>query len=97
MRGAWVLAAVIAGTAMAAGCSGAIQGQARETAARDHGCPEERVWVERDATVGMDYAYWLQVCGRRRYYRYQQTSTAGVGSGRFVDDTQRFAGTPAAR
>lgn len=68
-----------------------IQDQARRTAAADHRCPVERVEVDTDATVGGDYAYWLRVCGERRFYRYQQTSTAGVGSGRFLDDTQRMS------
>lgn len=68
-----------------------IRGTARETAARDHGCSLARVAIESDASVGMDYAYWIRVCdGRRRFYRYVQTSNAGIGSGRFVDDTNRL-------
>jgi len=74
-----------------AGClGGLIQRQAVETAAADHGCPVTGVSVVRDATIGPDHAYWLDVCGKRRFYRYQQTSTAGTGSGRFIDDTNRF-------
>lgn len=68
-----------------------IRGQARETAARDHGCSVSAVEIESDATQGFDYAYWLRICGgRRRYYRYQQTTTSGLGSGRFLDETNRF-------
>jgi hypothetical protein len=68
-----------------------IRSNVRETAARDHGCTPPQIQIESDATVGMDYAYWVRVCsGQRRYYRYQQTSTSGVGSGRFIDDTNRF-------
>jgi hypothetical protein len=69
-----------------------IRDQARETAARDHSCPTAQVRIDSDATVGSAYAYWLNVCGRRRFYSYQQTSTTGLGSGRFVDDTQRMGG-----
>lgn len=68
-----------------------IRGQARETAARDHGCDVSTIRIESDATQGFDYAYWIRVCdGRRRYYRYQQTTTSGMGSGRFLDETNRF-------
>lgn len=73
-----------------------IRDQARQTASADHGCPVDRVQISSDATVGNDYAYWLDVCGQRRFYRYQQTSTSGVGSGRFLDDTQRMGSGGAA-
>jgi len=80
------------------GCFGSmIQGQAMQTASVDHQCPAERVRVVSDATVGPDYAYWLDVCGQRRFYRYQQTATAGTGSGRFIDDTNRFQPNGGAR
>jgi hypothetical protein len=45
----------------------------------------ERVQVASDATIGMEYAYWLDVCGRRRLYRYQEAPSYG---GRFVDATR---------
>jgi hypothetical protein len=49
------------------------------------------VRVESDASVGDAYAYWLNVCGQRRFYSYQQTSSAGLGSGRFMDETNRMS------
>jgi hypothetical protein len=76
------------------GCAGAIQNQARKAAAADHGCPLENISLVSDASVGMEHAYWFSVCGQKRYYRYQETSTAGLGSGRFLDDTGRFASGP---
>lgn len=73
------------------GCAGAIQNQARKTASVDHGCPLDQVSVISDASAtATDYAYWLNVCGKRRFYMYQQTTSAGGGAGRFLDDTQRF-------
>lgn len=93
MRHRLVLAASVL---LAAGCFGdLIRDQARTTASRDHGCALDQVTVISDASVGGDSAYWLNVCGQRRYYRYEQTSSAGIGSGRFIDDTQRMAPTPA--
>lgn len=74
-----------------------IRDQARQTASADHSCPVDRVQVSSDASIGNDYAYWLDVCGQRRFYRYQQTSTSGLGSGRFLDDTQRTASSVGAQ
>lgn len=86
-----MLRIAVCAAVLVTGCFGSlIQGQAMDTAAAEHQCPRQSVQLASDATVGGDHAYWLDVCGKRRFYRYQQTSTAGVGSGRFVDDTNRF-------
>jgi len=78
----WVM--VLAVAMAMAGCAAQIQNQARETASKDHMCPLEQVGVISDATVGMDYAYWLRVCGKRRLYRYKEEGKYG---GRFIDAT----------
>lgn len=70
------------------GCGGLIRQQAIETASRDHGCPTTQIAITNDATIGYDHAYWMNVCGQFRYYRYVQTQQL---SGRFVDDTKRFS------
>jgi hypothetical protein len=81
-----VLNAIAVAILLLAGCGGLIQQQARETAAADHQCPLGQVDIVSDATIGMEYAYWLDVCGRRRLYRYQDSGST-YGGGRFLDAT----------
>jgi hypothetical protein len=89
MKGMLCLVLAIFGLALAS-CGELIRNQARETASRDHSCPMESVQIDEDATVARSTAYWINVCGRRRFYVYQEGSP-GTGSGRFVDDTQRVS------
>lgn len=92
-RVAWVAAMSALLSFFCAGClGGLIRDQARETAAADHNCPVERVEVASDATVGGSYAYWLNVCGRRRLYRSQEVTSAGGGRNRFMDVTDSVGG-----
>jgi hypothetical protein len=69
---------------MLGGCGAAIRGQAIDTASLDHGCPERQIRVTRDASVGASHAYWMDVCGRERLYRYVAETEY---TGRFVDVT----------
>ncbi len=73
----------------AIGCGGAVRQNAVETASADHGCPERRTRIISDASppnaaVNATYAYWIDVCGRRRHYQFDRPAN------RFVDDTGRF-------
>lgn len=79
MRAA-LLAALSA--ALFAGCFGRVAAnEAARVAARQHGCPRDRVSVESD---GGNWTYWLRVCGRRRLY-----STRG---GEYRDITDSVGG-----
>lgn len=81
------------GVLLAAGCSlpGTV---ARRTAAADHSCPVSQVRVEAEERQGdQPWAYWLNVCGERRYYRRDE-ATLGSGSVSFYDATATAVGRP---
>jgi hypothetical protein len=76
------LRAIVVATLTGCASAGGYPDMARETAAREYACPLERVRVHSDVTAGLDYAYWLDVCGRLHLYAYHRPYT---GPARFVD------------
>ena len=67
------------------GCLGSlVQQQAIRTASAEHSCPEDRVTVESEATIGTVYAYWLNICGQRRFYSFVSQNH------RFIDSTNNL-------
>lgn len=80
-RIAWLSIPLLLG-ACASTLSLAEQGQLRDAAALDHGCPRERVALvgeSHDPEIGDRYE--VDVCGRTRKYLHED--------GRFVDSTTR--------
>lgn len=87
-----MIRAAILACLLAIGCADMIRQQAIDTAAADHDCPRSKVRVTKNASAnhGTASAFWLNVCGKKRYYRYVEEGREG---GRFLDETNRFAET----